>query len=139
MAWYLYVQDLPAAAKSVQEIPHTFRPGPLPVRDRVDIIAKIREVAPEADFRDPSCGLISGNGFSIEIELGDRDIVERFAFRVGGFSEEAPKVVCRILERMGVRALASNTGDILPGPRAVEAFLEWRAERERTKKELRGR
>jgi hypothetical protein len=51
MSWDLFIQDIPAAAQNVGDIPDDFHPAPL--GSRAAIIAKIREVAPLADFSDP--------------------------------------------------------------------------------------
>jgi hypothetical protein len=126
MSWDVFVQDLPPAARATDDIPDGFRPGPLAIRDRDEIIQLICEVAPGANFRDPSWGIIEGPGFSIEVNLGDQDVLDNFAFHVEGHSEEAPDLICRILNRLGMRAVADDTNAILPGPEALEAFRRWR-------------
>jgi hypothetical protein len=41
---------------------------------RRDLIRAIRQVVPFADFSGPSWGMFSGDGFSIEISMGDSEI-----------------------------------------------------------------
>src|SRR5262245_31301564 len=101
MSWDIYVQDIPPSVKSVSEMPDDFEPRPLGKRD--DIISRIREVVPNADFTSPSWGLIVGPDFSIEISIGDLEQVDGFAFHVRG-GDLAAFVVADILCHLGLRA-----------------------------------
>ena len=51
MSWDIYIQDLPAGARTVDDIPDDFVPAP--IGRRSFIIGRIKEVAPAADFTDP--------------------------------------------------------------------------------------
>ena len=73
MSWDVFVQDLPNDAKTVGDIPGEFVPKPLGKRSK--IIAAIREVAPDVDFGDRGWAQIEGEGFSIEINLGNDEPV----------------------------------------------------------------
>ena len=101
MSWDIYVQDSPPSVKSVSEMPGDFEPRPL--GSRADIIARIREVVPTADFTSPSWGLIDGPEFSIEVSMGNLEQVDSFAFHVRG-GHLAAFVVADILRQLGFRA-----------------------------------
>jgi hypothetical protein len=102
MSWDIYVQDIPPSVKSVSEMPDDFEPRAL--GRRADIIARIREIVPSADFTSPSCGQIDGPDFSIEVSIGNLEQVESFAFHVRG-GDLAAIVVADILRHLGLRAL----------------------------------
>lgn len=128
MSWDLYAQDLPAEAKSVSEIPADFSPRTL--GPRTEIIAKIKEVVPTADFSDPSWGLVDGPGYSIEISLGD-DEVNCFAFHVHG--DELPiGWIEAILKRLNLRAIDMQSAELFNREAAVESFNQWKAYRDRS-------
>ena len=106
MSWDIYVQDIPVAAKSISDMPEDFAPRPL--GGRAEIITRIREVVPTADFTSPSCGQIDGSGFSIEVSMGDQEEVNSFAFHVRG-GDLAALVVADILRHLGFRAFDPNS------------------------------
>jgi hypothetical protein len=62
-----FCQAFPPDAHTVDDIPDDFKSTPL--GPRAAIIEKIREVAPFADFSDPTCGSIDGDGVSSEVNL----------------------------------------------------------------------
>jgi hypothetical protein len=74
------VQDIPPLARSVKEIPDDF--DPRPIGKRLDLVARIREVVPNADFSSPTWGSIEGPGYSIEVNMGEDEHVKSFAFHV---------------------------------------------------------
>ncbi|MBI2929309.1 MAG: hypothetical protein HYY24_26895 [Verrucomicrobia bacterium] len=131
MSWDIHVQDIPASAQSPADIPDDFRPQPLGRRS--DIIARIREVLPHADFTDPSWGKIEGSDCSIEIGMGENELVQSFAFHVRG-GDLAAFVVAGILQHLGFRAFdpCSDTGIFRPNAEAAEGLRKWRAYRDRT-------
>jgi hypothetical protein len=117
----IFVQDIPPDARTIDDIPDGFEPRPIGLR-RADVV----EIAPYADFADPSRGRIdlpgttmtafdAGSGWlrgdSIEVNLGDDEEVVHFAFHVRG-GIEALRLVARILGRLKLRALdpASDSG-----------------------------
>ena len=128
MSWDLFVQDLPADAKTVRGIPSDFRPQS--IGKRTDIIAIIKSVVPIVDFSNPSCGVIDGDGWSIEIGIGDEEECRGFAFRIRGEST-AIGAVDAILRRLNLRAIdpSSETGFFSSGPEAVQSFARWRSYR----------
>jgi len=128
MSWDIFVQDLPASAQLVADIPDDFVPKSL--GDRAAIISKIRQIAPMVNFSDPNWGTIDGEDFSIEVNIGHGDPVHGFALHIRG-GDLAAFVVADILDCLGLRAIDSGTGGIFQ-PNGLEAGLRrWRAYRDR--------
>jgi hypothetical protein len=127
MSWDIFVQKIPADARTLDDIPADFRPAS--IGQRSDIISKVKEVAPSADFSNPAWGVIEGDDYSIEVNLGSGEEVMSFVFHVRG-SGEAANVVADILRRLGLRGLDSGTGNIFDPDRASSGFEEWRRYRE---------
>ena len=104
----IFVQDIPANARTVADIPHGWMPSPLPfLRDQV--IAAVRELAPDADFSDPGWGQVSLLGAEIEVNVRDELPLRSFALHVHvhvrGSDRGAPDAfVARLLEGLNVSA-----------------------------------
>ena len=129
MSYDIFVQDIPAGAKSVSEIPDDF--APQPIGPRSEIVAAIRRAAPEVDFTQPDWGRIDTDAYSIEINLSLDDPVLSFAFHVRG-DERAMFQVADILAELGARALAPDTeSGLFDVDQGTDAFLRWRAYRDR--------
>jgi hypothetical protein len=129
MSWDIFVQDLPRDARVLADVPANFRPGPIGKRSAV--IEKIREIVPTADFSDPSWGLIDGDDWSIEVNIGAEETCTGFALHVRG-GDAAVGVVAAILQHLNLRALDSQTGEFFAaGPQAIDSFSKWRAYRDR--------
>ena len=127
MSWDIFVQDLPRDARSIADIPAEFRPKA--IGSRTDVIEKIRELLPEADFSDPSWGRIDNEDWSIEVNLGKDEDCTSFALHVRG-GDAVVGVIAGILAHLDLRALDSQTGDFfVAGPQALESFQKWRAYR----------
>ena len=129
MSWDIFVFDMLRGAKAVEDIPADFKQAP--ISRRSDVIAGIRQVVPEADFSRPSWGSIEGDGWSIELNMGDEEECDGFAFHVRG-GDAAVGVVAAILSHLDLRAVDSCTGDFFAaGPESLESFRKWRAYRDR--------
>lgn len=129
MSYDIFVQDLPASAISVDEIPADFVPSPLGPRQ--SIIDGILDVIPTADFSDPTWGKIDSGDWSIEVNIGEKDPCTNFALHVRG-GNEALGAVAAILERLGFRALDTSEGGIFSADQAsIESFSKWRDYRNR--------
>ncbi|MCW5730720.1 MAG: hypothetical protein KIT20_08185 [Alphaproteobacteria bacterium] len=105
-SWTIYAQDLPPAARHFDDIPADHEPAPL--GSRAGLAAAIRKVEPSAAFIEAGFGFLRGEGFRLEIELGERENVESIAFRVQAACPVAgllaDRVVARILSRLGLSA-----------------------------------
>ena len=127
MSYDVWVQDLPPGIHSIEDIPDDFRPGPL--GSRPDLIRRIVEAAPSAEFTDPAWGVIDGPDYSVEIGLGG-DPVECCHFILRG-GEAAVGVVCAIVGHLGLPALHSGGDGLLRPEEALAGFLQWSGYRER--------
>jgi hypothetical protein len=128
MSWDIFVQDIPTDVKSVEEIPRDFKPRPLGKPQ--EIIARILEVAKDADFTNPEWGTIDGPDFSIEISISNRAEISGFAFHVRG-GDEAAFVIADILQYLGLRAFDPNsdTGIFSLHGDSLAGFQRWRSYR----------
>ena len=124
MSFDVFVQDIPASAKSVDEIREDFVPKPIGTRSAV--VASISKVAPEVKFSSPEWGTIDGDGYRLDVNLGLNDPVTTFAFHLYG-GEEGLFIIADILGELGARALAPGTeSGLFELDRTTEAFLRWR-------------
>jgi len=128
MSWDIFVMDMPSDITSVGEIPSDFRPRSMGSRSA--IISKIKEIIPTADFSNPSWGLVLGDDWSIEVNIGEDEECDGFALHVRG-GDAAVGAVASILDGLGIRAIDSQTGEFfVSGPSAIESFRKWRAYRD---------
>ena len=127
MSWDIFVQDIPSDARTIDDIPDDFVPAT--IGRRAEIIEKIKEVAPFADFSDPAWGTIEGTYYSIEVNLGAEESIDSFAFHVRG-DDVAAGLVSDILKHLNFRAFDSGTGDIFDHQKAAAGLKEWRADRD---------
>lgn len=125
MSWDIFVQDLPPGVRHVREIPDDF--SPRPIGRRADLLSRLRQVVPEADFSDPSCGQLEGDGYSVELNLGEDDVVECLALHVSG-DERAQYIVHLILESLQLRALdpSDESGIFSLHEGVSDGFSRWR-------------
>jgi hypothetical protein len=127
MSFDVFVQDIPASAKAVDEIPDDFEPKPIGARSAV--LAAIRKVAPEVKFSRPEWGTIDGEDYSIEVSLPLEDPVTGFFFHLRG-SDGGLFIVADILAELRLRAFAPGTDSgLFEVDRMSEAFARWRAYR----------
>ena len=129
MSWDIIAQDLPQSATSVEEIPDDFQPQP--IGNRTQLIAQIRQVIPQADFTDPSWGIIDGDDWSIEVSMGGTELCESIAFHVRG-GDGAIGAVAAILDELKLRAIDCQSSEFFTaGPDTLESFHTWRRYRGR--------
>lgn len=127
MSWDIIVMDLPVSANAILDIPNDFKPAP--VGRRSEIIKAIESLVPSADFSDPAWGIIDGPGFSVEVGMGNAELVDSFAFHVRG-GDAAAGLVAEVLRVLGLRALDTTLGDFFRPESAVESLRKWRAYRD---------
>ncbi len=125
MSYDLFVQDLPPDLDTVDDIPEDFEPRSLGARS--DLIAKILEILPTADFTDPSWGVVSGDGYSIEISLGEAQTVPSFVLHLRG-GEGALPAAHHLLDSLGLDALdpQAESGLFEFDDEAIANFKAWR-------------
>ena len=127
MSWDIFISDFPPEARTTADIPEDAPFNPL--GDRSAIIAKIKEVIPEADFSDPSWGVYDGGDYSIEFCVGSDDPCKSIVLLVRGGGNVVP-VITRLLAGLQLRAVDSQTGDFFDPGVAAASFREWQAYRD---------
>ena len=127
MSWDVFVQDFPDVG-TLEEMPDDFEPKT--IGKRQDVINKIKEVVPFADFSDPSWGVIDTEFFSIELNMGDEEDISSFAFHVRGGSGGGA-CVAQILKHLGLNAVDSATGDFFDFDNPEYGFKKWKKYRDK--------
>lgn len=123
MSWDIFVQDYPKDATTIADVPGDFKP--MPIGTRTDLIRQIKEAISDADFSDPSWGIIRRDDFSIEVNMGSDEQVLDIALHVRG-SNAAASMVAIILHHLGLRAYDSGTGDFFDPMRPIAGLQLWR-------------
>ena len=125
MSYDIFVQDIPKSANTIEEIPDNFTPQK--IGSRREIISSILEIVPEADFSDPTWGTIEGESFSIEVNLGEDEILTSFAFHVNG-DNTALTIISAILNHLDLRAF--DLDGIFDPKRSSKNFKNWKEYRD---------
>jgi len=126
MSWDIHIQDFPEV-NSIADIPDDFEPSSLGSREA--LIAKIKDAFPSADFKDPSWGLIDGDEWSIEVNIGPNTECGGIMLHVRG-GDGAVAAVEAILDRLGLRAIDLQTGEFFDAQSASDSFGVWRGFRD---------
>lgn len=127
MSWDIYIQDFPAEAKTVAEIPDDFQP--CSVGPRTDLISRIREIVPRADFTNPDWGVFEGDGFSIEFQMGEAEHCRSMTLLVRGGGNPAP-LVAALLDRLQLRGIDCQTGEFFDLEAARASYDSWQRYRD---------
>ena len=125
MSWDVFIQDLPAEARSVSDIPDTFQPRPLGRRS--EVISRVSSRFPDADFSDPNWGRLHRSTFSVDISLPDEgETINGVTLHVRG-SDDAVDAVVSLIDAIGGRAVDSWTGELFDQAVAMHSMRRWRA------------
>jgi hypothetical protein len=127
VSWDISIMDLPSDAASVADIPDDFQPEPL--GNRVELIAAIRDVAPSADFSDPSWGELATPDFVIEFNMGSEEVVDSMMVHVRG-GGPVVDFIDALLTRLGHRAIDCSEGEFFMSEASGESFRAWQAYRD---------
>lgn len=128
MGWEVIVLHAPPEVRDLSGFPADFRPVPLGAH--ASVLEAIREVVPDVEFSKPELGFITGEGFGMEVFLGEDDPVDTVMVKVVG-GEGALEVVARIMERLGAQAFDIQTAERFEPSAARASFGEWSAFRDR--------
>ena len=127
MSWDISIMDVPSDAASVADIPDDFEPQPL--GGRVDLIDAIREVAPTADFSDPSWGELVTPDFVIEFNMGREELVDSIMLHVRG-GGPVVDFIDALLTRLGRRAIDCSEGEFFSRATSGESLRAWQQYRD---------
>ncbi|MFV0135121.1 hypothetical protein ACLGIH_18190 [Streptomyces sp. HMX87] len=111
MSWDVLLLRLPGDAASMEELPDGWAPPPLGRRQ--EVLAAVREAAPEADLSDPSWGELLGAGWSMELGMGSEDPVDTVMLHIRGRGDGVLPHVLRLADALGCKALDLSTGSFL--------------------------
>ena len=126
MSWDIFVQDFPPGAKRIKDIPDDFKPRKV-IAKRSEVLRVILELAPQADFTDPTWGRIDGDGFSIEVSIDEEEDLGGFAFFVRGVNPDVITLIADILDRLKLRA--TTTSGFFRRGSSIRSFERWQAYR----------
>jgi hypothetical protein len=124
MSWDIFIQQFPASAQRVADIPDSFTADP--IGRRSEVIAKITKAVPDADFTDPAWGVLATHDYQIEFGLGDDDPLYGITLHVRGSDAVVPQIT-RVLDVLGLRAIDSWTGEFFDPKLAPQSLARWRA------------
>jgi hypothetical protein len=125
MSYDIFVQDIPDSANTIEDIPDDFTPQEIGSRN--EIISSILEIVPEADFSDPTWGNINGESFSIEVNLGEDEILTSFALHANG-DKTALTIISAILNHLDLRGF--DPDGIFDPKRSSKSFKNWKEYRD---------
>jgi hypothetical protein len=109
MSWDVLILAVPPGIHSVAELPDGFDPalGPLP-----DVLLVVKDLFPTINLRDPSWGVLVGDTYSIEFNIGKADPCRSVMLHVRG-DESAIGPIRALYNRTGWRALDMSAGELL--------------------------
>ena len=122
MSWDILIQDL-SDAVAVEDIPDDFQPQPL--GSRAEVVERLKSAFPEADFSDPSWGILDGADWSIEFNVGDGDPCDSVMLHVRGSGTEALAAVQRAIDALGGRGLDMQGSGFFEMDEARASFAKW--------------
>ncbi len=112
MSWEILVQDLPDVV-NLEDVPNDFRPGP--IGQRAELIARIKEAVPTAEEEDGWLFVQNVDvDLSIQFHMEDPLLVRYLLIHVhSGANSKAH--VAGIIEKLGLRAVDVDTGELFKG------------------------
>lgn len=128
VSWDIAIMDLPADAKSLGDIPQDFVPRTL--GPRAALISKILEIAPSADFSDPTWGELTTPDFVVEFSMGREDPVASVMLHVRG-GDVVVGFISALLQNLGLRAIDCSEGAFFEPSTSAQSLAAWRDFRDR--------
>ena len=126
MSWDVILMNVPSNIESSAEIEED-----LPVLgSKTEVLSMLSNTLPSIVLSDPTWGILDGDSFSIEFNIGDEDPVHTIMLHVRG-SDDVIEVIDRICQYSRWRALDTSTGDFMNFSKNPAAGLQqWRAFRD---------
>ncbi len=125
MSWEIYIQDLPDVA-TVADIPEDFMPGIIGRKDA--LLAEVLSIWPTAEESDKEWVLLQEKDCDLSVRIvGDGEGGVRYiAIHVHGGSS-SPQRVAELVQRLGRRALDTETGAFFDTERPDLGYVKWQA------------
>lgn len=127
MSWDVVLLDAPDV-RSADDIAADTDIRPI---KRSAVIEAVSGLFPgSADFSDTSWGRVDGDGWSIEVNIGDDEMRPSIMLHVRGAGDPVPAIL-QIAGALQLRALDCSTGDFLSAEQPEKASFErWQAYRD---------
>lgn len=125
MSWDVLLIRLPHGTTSLTELPPE---GPPPLGRRDELHTRIRGAFPDVDLTDPGWGELGGDGWSMELNMGDKDLVDTLMLHIRGGGDDAVSAVLRLAGVLDCHAYDTTTDDLMRpgGPNGWRAFQAYR-------------
>lgn len=111
MSWDILLLRLPENITSLSEFPDD--PPSTPIGGRDEVLAAIAKATPTANLSDPTWGLLDGEGWSIELNIGPLQPVDSVMLHVRGSGDDTLTVIFRLAEALGCRAFDCTDGELM--------------------------
>lgn len=129
MSWDVFIMK----EKYDFEAPEEEQPPVPPLGQRDDIIAKLISAIPQLDYRDKAWGILEGEGYSIEFNTGDEELVDSIMLHVRGGGEvmDTLRLICETLEAYALDTSDSGYIDFEEPEAAEQSWKEFQKFRDR--------
>jgi len=127
MSWDVMLMNVSPTIVTGDDFPEDFTSelGP-----RAQVLSRMTAILPSLDLTDPTWGILDGDDFFIEFNIGDRDPVDVMTLHIRG-GNGVISVIQRICEHTGWRAFDTSTGDFIDfTANPAEGLHQWRASRD---------
>jgi hypothetical protein len=108
MSWDISVMAASTPPAPVEQMPKDWRGATL--GSEGEVREKISAVLPEVDWSDPTWGILEGNGFSFEFNIGSQRPCEGFMIHVRGGGPAVTSLL-RLAEKTGWYLLDCSQGN----------------------------
>lgn len=122
------LMPVPAGAETIEDLAE----DDAPLGTRAEVLAKLRAALPQADFSDPTWGIVEGPDYSVEVNLGDEEPVSAIMLHVRG-GDSVMQVIRTAAKALGCGALDCNADEVLDleGDVAGAGLQAWREYKDR--------
>ncbi|MDU0290883.1 hypothetical protein [Saccharothrix longispora] len=126
MSWDVMLYPLSEDLRSVDDLPADARLPP--IGPLATVHEGLRAAEPGIDLNDPVWGVLTGEGRSIEVDIGHHDPVEAIMLHVRGGGDDALAAIFRLGRGIGCRPVDLSEGDLLRegDPAAWHEFQSYR-------------
>ena len=130
MSWDVIVHRFPQDIETTEQLPDGFKPPA--IGSRAEIAQSIRTIFPDANISNLGWLVVDGQGFSIEVNIGNEEPCDGFMLHVRG-GEAALGAVMQIARLFEARALDLSSCEFLDRMADPDSgFRQWRAYRDKS-------
>jgi hypothetical protein len=110
MSWAIYAMRGPGGVRRLDDIPDDYAPPPLGTAD--EVVARVREVAPDVDTSKTSWLRLTGPDHDVEMTIGKGVQVHDITFYINGGEGSIP-LIMNISSNLGVTPYDTESGNFL--------------------------